>query len=93
MQNYDEAYFRAKANRRAGTTWLVLLVFVTIYYCSKENVGSWDNQIWKASMAVVGWSTYIIAGLLLRFKGMAYKGYKYIMGYGYLLFFGFLDFA
>lgn len=90
MQNYDEAYFRAKANRRAGTTWLILLVFVTIYYCSKESVGTWDNRTWKIVMTVVGWSTYIIAGLLLRFKGMDFKGYKYIMGYGYLLFFGFI---
>ena len=47
MQNYDEAYFHAKANRRAGTTWLILLVFVTIFYCSKDSVGSWDGQIWK----------------------------------------------
>ena len=91
MKNYDEAYFRAKANRRAGTTWLILLVFVTIFYCSKESVGSWDNEIWKFSMAVVGWSTYITAGLFLKFKGMDFKGYKYIMGYGYLLFFAFIS--
>ena len=91
MQNYDEAYFRAKANRRAGTTWLILLVFVTIFYCSKDSVGSWDGQIWKITMAVVGWSTYITAGLFLKFKGMDFKGYKYIMGYGYLLFFAFIS--
>lgn len=70
MQYYDEAYFRAKANRRAGTTWLILLIFVTIYYCSKDSVVSWDGQIWKITMAVVGWSTYITAGLFLKFKGM-----------------------
>ena len=90
MQNYDEAYFRAKANKRAGATWLFLLIFVTVYYCSKENVGTWDNMTWKVAMAVVGWSTYIISGLFLKFKGMDFKGYKYFMGYGYLLLFGFL---
>ena len=90
MQTYDEAYFRAKANKRAGTTWLILLVFVTVYYCSKESVGQWDNQMWKIVLMLVGWSTYITAGLLMKFKGMDYKGYKYIMGYGYLLFFGFI---
>ena len=90
MQNYDEAYFRAKANKRAGNTWLFLLIFVTVYYCSKTHVGAWDNQIWKLSMAAVGWSTYLIAALFLKIKGKDYKGYKYIMGYGYLLFFGFL---
>jgi len=90
MQNYDETYFRAKANKRAGTTWLFLLLFVTVYYCSKQNVGEWNNQNWKVVMAVIGWSTYITAGLFLKWKGMDFKGYKYIMGYGYLLLFGFL---
>ena len=65
--------------------------FVTIFYCSKDSVGSWDGQIWKITMAVVGWSTYITAGLFLKFKGMDFKGYKYIMGYGYLLFFAFIS--
>ena len=90
MQNYDGSYFLAKANKRAGTTWLILLIFVTMYYCSKEGVGQWDNQVWKLTLIGVGWSTYIVAGLLLKFKGMAYKGYKYIMSYGYLLFFAFI---
>lgn len=90
MQNYDEAHFRAKANKRAGTTWLFLLLFVTVYYCSKDSVGEWNNQVWKITMALISWSTYIVAGLLLKWKGMDFKGYKYIMGYGYLLLFGFL---
>ncbi|MBQ8822597.1 MAG: methyl-accepting chemotaxis protein [Lachnospiraceae bacterium] len=90
MQSYDESYFRAKANKRAGTTWLVLLVFVTVYYGSKDNVCSWDNQVWKTVMTVIGWSTYVVAGLLLKVKGMDFKGYKYVMGYGYQLFFAFI---
>ena len=90
MQNYDESYFRAKANKRAGTTWLLLLVFVTAYYCSKESVGTWDNQVWKIALIAIGWSTYLIAGILLKIRGMDFKGYKYIMGYGYLLFFAFI---
>lgn len=90
MHTYDESYFRAKANRRAGTTWLVLVIFVTVYYCSKENVCSWDDTIWKSTMAVLGWATYIFAGLSLKIKGMDYKGYKYVMGYGYQLFFAFI---
>ena len=90
MQNYDEAYFRAKANKRAGITWLFLLIFVTVYYCSKTTVNSWDTGNWKAAMMAVGWSTYLIAAVFLKIKGSDYPGYKYIMGYGYLLFFGFL---
>lgn len=89
MQNYDEAYFRAKANKRAGTTWLILLVFVNIYYGVKVMQGDMD-KIWQILLVIIGWSQYIIAGLLLKFRGMDYKGYKLILGYGYLLFYAFL---
>ncbi len=90
MQNYDESYFRAKANKRAGTTWLFLLIFVSIYYGSKASVGNWDGGAWKICLGVIGWGTYITAGVLLKFRGMDFKGYRYIMGYGYLLFFAFI---
>ena len=39
MQNYDEKYFREKANKRAGTTWLILVVIVSIYYAVKAMSG------------------------------------------------------
>ena len=32
MQEYDESFFRAKANKRARLTWLILLVIITVYY-------------------------------------------------------------
>ena len=39
MNTYDEKYFKAKANRRAGTTWLTLMVIITIYYAAKMSTG------------------------------------------------------
>lgn len=90
MQNYDESYFRAKANKRAGTTWLLLLIFVNVYYGVKVVKGDYMSLSWQISVAVIGWVVYIVAGLLLKFKGLDYKGYKYIMGYGYLLFFAYI---
>lgn len=45
---------------------------------------------WQIVTATIGWTSYIAAGLLLKVKGMDYKGYKYIMGYGYLLFFAYI---
>lgn len=90
MQSYDEKYFNSKANRRAGTTWLILLVFVNVYYGIKVVTDGYMSLTWQILVAVIGWSQYIIAGLLLKFKGMDYKGYKYILGYGYLLFYAFI---
>lgn len=90
MQNYDEAYFRAKANKRAGTTWLVLLLLVNIYYGVKVTTKGYMSPSWQIVVVVLGWSQYIIAGLLLKFRGMDYKGYKYILGYGYLLLYSYI---
>lgn len=90
MQNYDESYFRAKANRRAGTTWLALLVFVSVYYGAKVLQGNYMSQSWMITVTAIGWVIYLGAGISLKIKGMDYKGYKYIMGYGYLLFFAYI---
>lgn len=90
MQNYDEKYFNAKANKRAGTTWLVLLIFVNVYYGVKVTQSDYMSTSWQIITAVIGWGSYIVAGILLKIKGMDYKGYKYIMGYGYLLFFAYI---
>ncbi|MBQ6814511.1 MAG: methyl-accepting chemotaxis protein [Lachnospiraceae bacterium] len=90
MQNYDEKYFRAKANKRAGTIWLVLLIFVNVYYGTKVVTDGFMSLSWQITVAVIGWSAYITAGLLMKFKGMDFPYYKYIMGYGYLLFFAYI---
>ena len=90
MQNYDESYFKAKANRRAGTTWLVLLIMTNIYYGTKVLSGEFMNMNWLVTMGVIGWITYLVAGILLKVKGMDFGGYRYIMGFGYLIFWAFI---
>ncbi len=86
MQSYDEAHFRARANRRAGTTWLTLVIIVSIYYGVKMAQGE-VGQSWFAMFAGIGWGIYLVAGILLKIKGMDYRKYKWILGLGYLLFF------
>ena len=86
MQNYDEAYFRAKANRRAGTTWLTLIIIVSIYYGVKMAQGEVGKN-WFIMFSSIGWGIYLFAGIMLKLKGMDYKKYKWILGLGYLLFF------
>ncbi len=86
MQNYDESYFRAKANRRAGTTWLTLMIIVTIYYGVKMSQGDVGRN-WFIMFSIVGWAEYIFGGLVLKLKGMDNKNYKWILGLGYLTFY------
>lgn len=86
MQTYDEKYFNAKANRRAGTTWLTLMLIVTIFYAAKMAQGEISIN-WFILFSIIGWVEYLGAGILLKIKGMDFAGYKWIMGMGYLLFF------
>ena len=32
MQDYDESFFIAKANKRASITWFVLLLIASVFY-------------------------------------------------------------
>ena len=90
MQQYDEKYFRAKANRRAGTTWLTLMIIVTIYYAAKMAEGE-VGKTWFILFSAVGWGEYIFGGLMLKIKGMDNENYKWVLGLGYLTFYGFIS--
>ena len=86
MQNYDEAYFRAKANKRAGTTWLMLMIIVSVYYGVKMAQGEVGKN-WFIMFTSVGWIEYLGAGIYLKVAGMSAPKYKWTLGIGYLLFF------
>ncbi|MBQ8591241.1 MAG: methyl-accepting chemotaxis protein [Lachnospiraceae bacterium] len=89
MQTYDEKYFNAKANKRAGTTWLSLMLIVTIYYGVKMSQGVMSSN-WFILFSAIGWIEYLGAGILLKVKGMDNPHYKWVLGLGYLTFYGFI---
>ncbi len=86
MQEYDESFFRAKANKRAGITWLALIFIATIYYGIKTKNGEITRGYFIA-FTVVGWATYIAGHIVAMIKGKAAKEYKWVLGVGYLLFY------
>lgn len=86
MQTYDQNYFAARANKRAGRTWLTLLCIVSLYYGVKMIQGE-VGSTWYAIFAGIGWAEYIIATILLKIRGNSDPAYKWIMGLGYILFF------
>ena len=89
MNTYDEKYFKSKANRRAGTTWLTLIIIVTIFYAAKIGEGALTMNRFII-LTAVGWGEYILAGITLKIKGMDYDGYKWMLGLGYLTYYGFI---
>ena len=86
MQEYDESFFRAKANKRAGITWLALIFIATIYYGIKTKNGGIARGYFIA-FTVVGWVTYITGYIVSMIKGKAAKEYKWVLGICYLLFY------
>lgn len=86
MQDYDEKYFVAKANKRASNTWLILMLIVTIYYIAKVRTGDLAAK-WFFMISVIGWGEYVFGLLILKFKGISNERYKWLVGLGYLTFF------
>ena len=83
MENYNEAFFRAKTNKRASITWVLLLIVACIYYGIKVGTGTLTPGYY-AAFAIAGWAVYIVGQALLLIKGMDFKQYKWIVGLGYL---------
>ena len=89
MKDYDEKYFRAKANKRAGTTWLTLMLIVTVYYAAKISDGTIGSK-WFILLCAVGWSIFVGGQILLKVKGRDSDAFKWLLGMGYILFYGFI---
>ena len=86
MQEYDEAFFRAKANKRAGLTWLTLMIIASVYYGIQVATGKLDVGFF-VTFSVIGWLDYIASKILLKVKGEGNERYKWMLGIGYMMFF------
>lgn len=90
MQGYDERYFNARANKRAGTTWLTLLLIQTVFYLWKMSEGA-ISKGWVIAFCGIGWSIFAVSVVILAIKGADFRGFKWMMSGGYLLTFGFVS--
>ena len=58
MEKYDEAFFRAKANKRAGLVWFALLVIASIFYGIKVSMGELKVYFYLVFF-IGGWLTFL----------------------------------
>ena len=86
MRDYDEKYFVAKANKRAGITWLLLLIIGTVYYGLKAGKHE-VSVITYVIVTICGWLQYVLSGILLIVKGKDNPKYKWSMCIGYLAYY------
>ena len=89
MHSYDQKYFDSKANRRAGMTWLTLMIIISVYYGLQVMSGIMTTT-WMVIFAVVGWGMFLSSAVFLKIKGMDHHAYRWFMGVGYLLLFGYV---
>ena len=86
MHDYDEKYFVAKANKRAGITWLLLLIIGTVYYGLKAG----EHEVLVITYVIVticGWLQYILSNVFLMVKGKDNPKYKWSVSIGYLAYY------
>lgn len=86
MQDYDESFFIAKANKRASITWFVLLLIASVFYGIKVGRGQL-KEAYFTGFFVAGWLSYLGGRILLRFKHADSLRYKWVVGLGYLIFY------
>ena len=86
MRDYDEKFFLARANKRAATTWLYLMIIVSVFYGAKVLANDVKLSFFII-FSVVGWAEFIFAIVRLKIVGMHDKNFKWILGFGYLLFY------
>ena len=86
---YDAEKFKARANTKAGNIWLVLNILLTMQYLSNMTKGTYDKKF-IIPFLIIGWVPYIIGVIYTKIKGKAANGYKYILGVGYGLFYGYI---
>lgn len=86
MQDYDESFFIAKANKRASITWFVLLLIASVFYGIKVGRGQL-KEAYFAGFFVAGWLSYLGGRIILRFKHADSLRYKWVVGLGYLIFY------
>lgn len=86
MRDYDEKYFVAKANKRAGIIWLLLLVIGTLYYGLKAGKHE-VSVITYVIVTICGWLQYVLSGILLMVKGKDNLKYKWSVSIGYLAYY------
>ena len=75
MRDYDEKFFLAKANKRAGNTWLLLMIIVSIFYGAKVLADDVKLSFFIV-FSVVGWAEFIFAMIRLKVVGMHDKNFK-----------------
>lgn len=83
--NYDEAQFKWMANKKAMIIWAVLGGILILSYGSEVSTGLRSGPYFLVFAALL-WLPFIAGLLVLKIRGKATDGYKYVIMLGYNIF-------
>ncbi len=87
--DYNESYFRQKANKRVMTIWMIISTVLTIAYIIEAITGK-RTIPYTMVFLIVCWTPIILAFLFIKFKGMDTTYCKETVAIGYGLFYAFV---
>ncbi len=90
--DYNESYFRKKANRKAMTIWLLISTVLTVAYII-ECVNGKRTLPYTIVFLVMCWIPIILAFVFIKMKGMDTTYCKETIAVGYGLFYAFVAFT
>lgn len=83
---YNEKYFKAKANRNVLIIWTLIMLISSVACLANLNNGIISKNVFLVIMAI-GWGPYIFAQIMRAVKGKDWGAYKRIACYGYGIFY------
>lgn len=79
---YNEKYFKAKANSRAWTLWLIINIVFTVTY-SIEYFKGLRTIPYIITFLIVCWGSFIAASIVIRVKGRDTRWFQEFISIGY----------
>ena len=89
---YNESYFRKKANMKVMIVWLLICLILTAAYII-ECVSGKRTLTYTVVFLIVCWIPVILAFLFMKLKGLDTTYCKETVAVGYGLFFAFVAFS
>ncbi|MBQ9120289.1 MAG: methyl-accepting chemotaxis protein, partial [Lachnospiraceae bacterium] len=87
--DYNESYFRKKANKKAMTVWLFISVVLTVAYLIEWMVGK-RTVTYTIVFMIICWAPIILSFIFIKLRGLDTTYCKETISIGYGLFYAFV---
>lgn len=90
--DYDEKYFKASANKKALSVWMLIGIVLTVAYIIEWVKGSRTTG-YTIGFSLLCWIPILVMFLMIKLKGWEYEYCKHTIAIGYMVFYAFVLFT